>query len=154
MKPVGKLVVALALVAVGSSCRSPYAPEAVEALDTLAKGDLASAGTLYEEGADVDARFQDGMTALMIMSSSALPESVDMLLRLGADPNLRSDDGSTALMIAAGRGRVEAVRLLIAEGADVHAEDDAGSNALDHAAEAGQRSVVQLLEEAGVTGNS
>ena len=146
MKPVGTLVVVLVLAVACSSCRS-YDSEAVEAFDTLAKGDVASARTLYEAGADVDARFQDGMTALMIMSSSASAESVEMLLRLGADPNLRSDDGGTALMIAAKRGRVEAVRLLIAAEADAHAEDDAGRTARDHASAAGHPSVLELLED-------
>ena len=146
MKPVGKLIVALVLIAVGSSCRS-YDPEAVEAFDRLARGDVASARTLYEAGADVDARFQDGMTALMVMSSSASAESVDMLLRLGADPNLHGDDGGTALMIAAKRGRVETVRLLIAAGADVHAEDDAGRTSRNHASAAGHPSVLELLED-------
>jgi len=145
MKAVGKLVVVLVLIVVGSSCRT-HDSEDVEAFDTLAKGDVASARRLYEAGADVNARFRDGMTALMIMSSSASAESVDMLLRLGADPNLRGDDGGTALMIAAKRGRVEAVRLLIAAGADVHAEDDAGRTYRDHASAAGHPSVLELLE--------
>jgi len=146
MKPLGSLVVALVLVAVGSSCRS-YDPEAVRAFDTLARGDVASARTLYEAGADINARFQDGLTALMLMSSSASADSVDMLLKLGADPNLRGDDGGTALMIAAKRGRVEVVRLLIAAGADRHAEDDAGRTSRDHASRAGHRSVLELLED-------
>ena len=146
MKPVVKMVVVLVLIAVGSSCHS-YDPEAVEAFDLLAKGDTASARTLYEAGADVDARFQDGMTALIVMSSSASVESVDMLLRLGADPNLGGDDGGTALMIAAKRGRVDTVRLLIAAGADVNAADNAGRTSRDHASAAGHSSILEILED-------
>jgi ankyrin repeat protein len=73
---------------------------------------------LLEHGADVNARTQDGRTALMgaAFSESGRPVTVKLLLDRGADPNAKSGQ-LTALTLAKNRGAVEIVRMLTAAGA-------------------------------------
>jgi uncharacterized protein len=73
---------------------------------------------LLEHGADVNARTQDGFTALMgaACSESGRPETVKLLLDRGADPNAKNGE-LTALTLAKNRGASEIVRMLTAAGA-------------------------------------
>ena len=74
---------------------------------------------LIAAGAEVNAREnEEGVTALMVASSSGHKEIVGILIRAGADVNLTTSDGEyTALKVASKKGHEEIAALLIAAGA-------------------------------------
>ena len=71
------------------------------------------------KGADVyvNAKDEDGVTALMAAELEGHTETVEMLLTKGADVNAKSKVGWTALMVAALEGHTKIVRLLEQAGA-------------------------------------
>ena len=107
-----------------------------------------------DAGADVDARDDDGWTALMWAAQEGRADAVRLLIGAGADVDIDDDDGWTALMLAAGEGRADAVRLLIGAGADVNADDDDGWTALMWAAQEGRTDTARLLMDAGADVNA
>jgi ankyrin repeat protein len=79
---------------------------------------------LVAAGADLNARDDEGQTALFATSDAAIAEA---LIRHGADPNARDNAGRTALF-----DRYDDVprSVLVAAGADVNAHDKAGRTPL------------------------
>jgi Tfp pilus assembly protein PilF len=73
---------------------------------------------LKAKGISMDARAEDGSTALMIASNTGRADAVRILLSLGANPNAKADTGWTALLGAADEGNQEIVKLLLDAGAD------------------------------------
>ena len=122
------------------------------------RGREKTAKQLLEHGADVNAKNNDGRTALMVAASSALmsassercEKTVKLLLEHGADVNAKNNDGRTALMEAVG-WRIENnnAKLLLEHGADVNAKDNSGGTALMKAASAGHEKNATLLLEHG-----
>jgi len=78
-------------------------PEAAtQALWNIAEtNDANRVEPILAEGADIDARNEHGMTALMRAASRGRIRMVRALLEHGADPNLSRNDKFTALMLAA-----------------------------------------------------
>jgi ankyrin repeat protein len=72
---------------------------------------------LLDSGADVNARSEDGRTALMLASSDAHLGAVKLLVEQGADVNAKSKDGQTALMRATSRGNEQVGNYLKQHGA-------------------------------------
>jgi len=92
---------------------------------------------LLAKGADVNAKANDGQTALMVASSHEQgfglldhPNIVPALLAQGADVNAKDRTGQTALMHASYSGHLDIVRALLAKGASVNAKDNDGRTAL------------------------
>ena len=83
---------------------------------------------IIEAGVDVNARNEDGETALMeIMDESVNLECVKVLLSSGADPNLKDEDGKTALMKALDDDLpADVINALLNAGADVKLKDNKG----------------------------
>jgi ankyrin repeat protein len=80
-------------------------------------------------GADVNAKDQDGRTALMMATSPAI---IDFLVVHGANINARDNDGNSALLRAASSvlDQADVVTALLEHGADVNARDKNGRTAL------------------------
>ena len=78
-------------------------------------------------GADVNARFKFGVTALMYACQGSL-SSARVLVALGADVNAIGNFGSNALFTAIGNNQDEIVELLIEKGADIHSESTSTLN--------------------------
>src|SRR5579871_4016601 len=99
--------------------------------------DDANALALLQRGAKVNAKNQEGTTALM-MAAANLKANVALLLWYGADVNAhQSKTGRTALTNAARFGCIDNVRLLLEHGADVNARETDGTTALMYAAKIG-----------------
>jgi ankyrin repeat protein len=73
---------------------------------------------LKSKGVSIDARTEDGSTALIVASNTGRTDAVKMLLSLGANPNARANNGWTPLLGAADEGYQEVVKLLLEGGAD------------------------------------
>ena len=100
--------------------------------------------------ADVNARTEDGATALMGAAAGGAAESVKLLLDAGADVNARYENGWTSLMLAARFGAAESVKVLLDAGVDVNARYENGWTVLMFAASGGAAESVKVLLDAGV----
>lgn len=67
---------------------------------------------LVDTGADVNAKSDNGLTALIIAVANDHPSNLRLLLSAGADPNAKDKDGKTPMMWANEQGRAEIVRIL------------------------------------------
>jgi ankyrin repeat protein len=89
---------------------------------------------LVTAGADLEARRDDGDTALHLAAAFDLPEVVRALLDVGAPRDAIGPDRRTPLLVAAARGHAEVATVLLDAGADPDARDAHGRTALDYAA--------------------
>jgi ankyrin repeat protein len=82
-------------------------------------GDAATARSLLERGADVNARFRYGQTPLFKAAERGHAEVVRLLLERGADANLKDTFyGATPMTWAVDKGHAEVVRALLEKGAE------------------------------------
>jgi uncharacterized protein len=134
-------------------CASTAAVKAGDPTQELIRGsmagDLQKVERLLSEGANVNARFKEGFTALMLASLTNRPAIVTLFLRKGVDVNARTSHGVTALMLASGKGSIEIVKLLLESGADVNAKETTGWTALTHATKNGHENTRALLLKHG-----
>jgi hypothetical protein len=114
-----------------STMKTATNPEAAtQALWNIAEtNDANRVEPILAEGADIDARNEHGMTALMRAASRGRIRMVRALLEHGADPNLSRNDKFTALMLAAFFGHEEIVKVLVEHGADTGAATRFGTSA-------------------------
>lgn len=138
------------------------------------KGDAAAVKTLLERGADVNAKFRYGATALSYAADKGHVEVVKLLIERGADVNVKDtfyksppiiwaalkghapivqallDKGAEGiddvLEIAAGEGKVEVVRVVLAKGG---AKPETLSAALAGAMKGNHVEIVEMLKKAG-----
>lgn len=104
---------------------------------------------LCAAGAELEARDENGLTALHNAASDGRFEFAQILLEAGADPNaLRESDATTPLSL--GRSKPEIVRLLLGAGADPEFPPNAPQSVLMLAARDGCVPSIRLLLEAGV----
>ena len=108
---------------------------------------------LVAAGADVNARTNEGDSALAIAAGRGHTDVVRAFLNKGAAVNDKASNGATPLCAAAGKGNVEIVRDLIAAGADVNAKTNEGDSALVIAAGRGHTDVVRALLDKGAAVN-
>jgi serine/threonine-protein phosphatase 6 regulatory ankyrin repeat subunit B len=113
---------------------------------------------LLENGADVKAKADDGMTALIqatlgVQSNRVTTDVMDILLKNGADINAattgKNVSGWTALLFATVNGDEELVDYLLRNGAFVNHTSDEGQSALALARQEKYESLVKLLKKHG-----
>ncbi len=112
------------------------------------KGETRNIEGLLAAGAEVDAKDEKGVTALMHASAEGHIQSVEALLDAGADVDAQASDGLTALMVVA-RGKTEIARALLDAGADVNAKAQHGVTPLLVAVAMGNTLIVRALLDAG-----
>jgi hypothetical protein len=118
-------------------------------INAAAAGDLVRVKSLIAARADVNAKNNNGETALMWASDKGHAEVVNALLTARADVNAKANNGETALMWASYKGHAEVVNALLAARADLNAKNDDGKTALMLASDMGHAEVVKLLRQAG-----
>eukprot|EP00752_Nemacystus_decipiens_P003712 g3421.t1 len=83
-------------------------------------------------GAEVNAAFDDGSTALHRAARNSEPDAVDALIKAGAKTEIVGypDDNLTPLLVAAAQDAFETMCALLRHGADPNATDSLGNTAL------------------------
>ena len=79
-------------------------------------GSLSVVKAALENGADVNAKTNDGWTALMYASYKKPIDVAKLLIENGADVNAKTNDGWTALMGASDMGHTDVAKMLTANG--------------------------------------
>lgn len=113
------------------------------------EGDRELVASFIKAGIDINAKEDDGRTALLIAAEKGDAAVAALLADNGADANARDADGYTALMYAAYKGNLEMAELLLKHGADVHAKDKDGWTALRFALLQGKTQVADVLKKHG-----
>jgi ankyrin repeat protein len=113
--------------------------------DAVRSGNKEMLQLLLDAGADVNARDNEGNTAIMNTYTQATAEIVRMLTNRGADVNAKDKDGNTALISMAVFDNYEVLQAFIDAGADVNAANKEGVTALMRSAKDRQLKNVKLL---------
>ncbi len=111
------------------------------------KGNLSEIKRLLDDGVDVNAPNEDGITVLMVAVLVGYNE-VKLLLDNGANVNVTNKEDRTALILAA-MGYSEVVKLLLDNGANVNHNDENGGTALMIAVGLGKNEVAKVLLDNG-----
>jgi ankyrin repeat protein len=130
------LVSAMSLIAAGSDA---------SLVDAAQGGDGAGVRALLDQGADVNARQADGMTALHWAAYQDDLKTVEALVRAGADVNAVNRYGVTPLSMACANGDGRMVELLLESGADPNHALAGDETVLMIAARTGQLAAVKAL---------
>ncbi len=79
-------------------CCAVYADSAASLIYAAKEGDLKQVQELLEKKVDVDAKGENGVTALMAAASEGHADVVNLLLEWQADVDAVAEKGATALM--------------------------------------------------------
>ena len=120
-----KAVIALTVALLVFSLTACIQDVNLQLIEAGRKGETRNIEGLLAAGAEVDAKDEKGVTALMYASAEGYAQSVEALLDAGADVDAQANDGLTALMVVA-RGNTEIARALLDAGADVDARTQRG----------------------------
>jgi len=112
------------------------------------------AAIILENGGDVNARANDGITPLHGAASRGRLELVRFLLERGADPNIRSAEGYTPLFLVNGENVLQIVELLIEHGAQVNITNNENGTPLHMIASNGSVAAAELLISKGADVNA
>ena len=97
-------------------------PRSAGQIHTAAKkGDVATLKALLAQGADVNAKDEQGVTPLLYAALQGRKAAVELLLNNGAKADSATSEGATALHLTARYGEIEIASMLVAKGASVNA---------------------------------
>ena len=154
------LALAIAGVAVPAQVEAAARPQAQTEAQTLTLADAAEMRDgalirdLLQEGADVDARQIDGMSALHWAVFHDDDDVAGLLVRSGADVNAETRYGIPPLAVASTNGNATLVGLLLDAGADPNEYLEGGETVLMIAARTGNLEVVSALLAKGADPNA
>jgi ankyrin repeat protein len=110
---------------------------------------------LLSKGSDVNAKNEEGDTALIGASFAGNTDLVALLIKNGADVNAANKDGVSPLFGAACEGRPDVVKLLLEKGANVKARENRNdATPLIIAAFEGHKEVAEMLINKGAEVNA
>jgi uncharacterized protein len=118
-------------------------------VDAARKQDTKAVRALLSKKPDVNARSNDGSTALLWSAHWDDSDSAEALLAAGADPNLANDFKMTPLSQACTNGDTALVRSLLRSGANANLAIATGETPLMTCAKTGTTDAVRLLVEFG-----
>jgi hypothetical protein len=125
------------------------ASDAEDFFSAALSGDVTEVKRLLKRGVDVNARQEQGATALLLAVSNGHRDVVELLVEAGVDVDAQDGMGRSAIGFASATGQTEIVKLLIGAGADVNARDARGRTALMLASAQGTAEIVRMLIDAG-----
>ena len=117
--------------------------------DYVALGDIEKVKSLILEGINVNAKTQNGSTALFWASAKGHREIAELLIQNGADVNAKIRSGQTPLILACQNGHRDVVELLLNKEADTNVKNNAGRTPFDIATNRGHTEIVELLRKHG-----
>lgn len=120
-----------------------------ELFEAAKAGDIRGVSQALAAGADINAKDNEGYTALMEAGDNNHADIAKLLLERGANPNVECALGLTALMGAAMNNGSEVVDLLLGHGAEINARSKYGSTALMYAAFSNASAAAKALLERG-----
>ncbi|GLI68063.1 hypothetical protein VaNZ11_012391 [Volvox africanus] len=115
--------------------------------DAAKYGDVEAATRLIDEGADVNALNDRGISALGVAVGFNRLEVVKLLIAKGADVTFRDPKKNTLMHYAAGYGRLAIAKALLAAGAELDARNDAGQTSVDVATVNKEHEMIRFLRE-------
>lgn len=113
------------------------------------KGNEPTVNLLLAKGVNVNARLDNGWTALHMAAANGHSSVVSLLLRSGADVNATDSAGGTAIYRAAETGQDGAIKLLVQHKGNVNLRTKLEQTPLLRAAENGHEAAVTVLLESG-----
>ena len=113
--------------------KPPPPPPDISIHKAAGAGNIEAVKQHLAAGTDVNAKEEDGSTALYDAAGYGHKEVAELLITNGADVNAKTESGSAPLHFAATQDHEEIVELLIAKGADVNAKIEDGRTPLDMA---------------------
>jgi len=125
-----------------------------ELLGAASSGDTAAATRLLAQGADVDAKNNQGDTGLLLAAKSGKIDTARLLVEKGANIEAKNNQGETALIAACTSGHAEIAQLLVEKGAATDAPDDGGATPLMYAGLGGNTAIIDLLLAKGANINA
>jgi uncharacterized protein len=123
-------------------------------VEAARKQDAEAVRALLNQKADVNARSNDGSSAVLWLAHWNDVETADLLLRAGADANTVNDFGMTPLSQACTNGSAPMLRLLLKSGANPNTAVGTGETPLMTCARTGNVDAVKLLLEFGAAVNA
>ncbi len=147
------LVSTLLLAGAGAATAAGAANEARLA-EAARNQDWDGVGAMVNQGADVNARSEDGSSALLWAAHWSDLKTAQLLLKAGADANAANDYGMTPLSQACTNGNGELVKVLLKGGADPNTPIGTGETPLMTCARSGSVEGVQMLIEFGAAVNA
>ncbi|MEH6942999.1 ankyrin repeat domain-containing protein [Bacillus sp. JJ722] len=109
------------------------------------KKDAEAVSKLLKEGVDINAKDNQGRTALMIATYNNDQTTAKVLIDAGADVNIQDNMKNTPFLYAGAEGYLEILKLTIDAGADPTITNRYGGTALIPASEHGYVDVIQEL---------
>lgn len=119
----------------GNKAEETSLKEEIPLINAVRAGNAKQVKKLIKSGADVNAKDDEGKTALMWASMYGHNDMIKFLIKNGADVNAKDNNGNTALMFASKYGHDDIVKLLTEAGADANIKNNEGKTAADIAAE-------------------
>ncbi len=143
------LCLAFALALAPLPAAAQFSPT-FELLKALKKSDFYGIKTNAMKGANVNAKDDDGVPALVIAAGMHQPGVVKFLIEQGAHVNLASDKNKeTALLRAVSEGDKLSTAVLLYYGADPNLGNQLGETPLIKAARNGNHDIIDLLIKSG-----
>lgn len=124
---------------------TPAGTASGQTLIEAVQNDDRDSATLLNKKVDVNAREEDGATALAWAAVRCNLETAALLLKAGANPNLTNEQGIGPLYIAITNGSPAMVKLLLDKRADANVARESGETPLMAAVHLGQIEVVKML---------
>ena len=103
-----------------------------------------------KNGANVNAKNEDGLTALMLAASlKHNPDVIAVLIENGSELEAKDEDGKTSLFYAVNTSNVEGTKTLLAFGANPNVWDQKGEPLLFHAITTEDLAILKTLFDYG-----
>ena len=109
------------------------------------RGEIKNIELLLKRKVEINAPYDNGLTALMYAAQSGQVDICKLLLDHGASLSSKSYDGRTPLIMAVKSGQTAISKLFIEKGSNINAKDVFGRSSLIYASFAGDSATCQLL---------